>query len=73
MRLLFVKESLAWPRSSGHDVHCYQMMRALAAQGHSISLAAVHPPLPKALEGLAFQNLDCLNGTLLPRTPFLCV
>ena len=33
MRLLFVKERLAWPRSSGHDVHCYHLMQALGGRG----------------------------------------
>ena len=36
LRLLFVKECLAWPRSSGHDVHTFHMMRALASLGHSL-------------------------------------
>src|SRR5438105_12751755 len=29
LRLLFVKESQNWPRSSGHDVHGFHMMKAL--------------------------------------------
>ena len=46
MRFLFVKPRLAWPRSSGHDVHSYQMMRALARCGHSSGLATVVPACP---------------------------
>ena len=56
MRLLFVKEALAWPRSSGHDVHCFHMMRALAALGHEVSLATVKPAADEALAG-------CRSGT----------
>ena len=33
MHLLFVKERMAWPRSSGHDVHGYHMMCALVEWG----------------------------------------
>ena len=36
MRLLFVKHSLVWPRSSGHDVHTFHMMKACAELGHEV-------------------------------------
>ncbi|MEZ5317506.1 MAG: glycosyltransferase family 4 protein [Vicinamibacterales bacterium] len=52
MRLLFAKHSLVWPRSSGHDVHTYYMMKACADQGHEVSLATVTEPLGRALDGL---------------------
>ena len=52
LRLLFVKDSLAWPRSSGHDVHTYHMMRALAALGHRVGLLTAAPPVPEAVAGL---------------------
>ncbi len=52
MRLLFVKDSLAWPRSSGHDVHTFHMMRALAALGHRLGLLTATPPPPEAVAGL---------------------
>jgi glycosyltransferase involved in cell wall biosynthesis len=52
MRLLFVKDSLAWPRSSGHDVHTYHMMRALAGLGHALGLLTAAPPAPEAVAGL---------------------
>ena len=39
MKLLFIKQSLSWPRSSGHDVHGFHMMKACAALGHDVSLA----------------------------------
>lgn len=38
-RILFVKERMAWPRSSGHDVHTFYMMQALAESRHSVALA----------------------------------
>jgi glycosyltransferase involved in cell wall biosynthesis len=49
MRLLFIKESLAWPRSSGHDVHCFHLMKALAQLGHEVALGTVVPPPLEAL------------------------
>jgi glycosyltransferase involved in cell wall biosynthesis len=52
MRFLFVKARLEWPRTYGHDVHCYEMMRALAALGHTIALATDAPPVEAAIEGL---------------------
>jgi len=52
VRFLFVKELLAWPRSSGHDVHCYHMMRALTELGHEVSFLGRATPAPEALEGL---------------------
>lgn len=55
MRLLFVKDALAWPRSSGHDVHCYSMMRALARKGHAIALATARQVSPEAVEGLSLE------------------
>jgi glycosyltransferase involved in cell wall biosynthesis len=62
MRLLFVKEALAWPRSSGHDVHCFHMMRALAAQGHALALAMCQPAAPDAVRGLTLEMIACLDG-----------
>ena len=56
MRLLFVKESLAFPRSSGHDVHCFHMMRALMDRGHSIALVTQAQPSPEALAGLTLAG-----------------
>lgn len=61
MRLLFVKEALAWPRSSGHDVHCYHMMRALSRVGHDVALATVHRPAEDAVRGLPLGRYDCLG------------
>ncbi len=69
MKLLFVKQSQSWPRSSGHDVHGYHMMRALAARGHAISLATIVPPEPKALDGLKLESpVYRLAETRTPRS-----
>jgi glycosyltransferase involved in cell wall biosynthesis len=52
MRLLFVKEALAWPRFSGHDLYCYYLMRELAHLGHEVSLLTAATPGPEAVAGL---------------------
>jgi glycosyltransferase involved in cell wall biosynthesis len=52
MRLLFVKDALAWPRSSGHDVHCFHMMQALERLGHEVGLLTAKEPTPEAVAGL---------------------
>lgn len=66
MHFLFVKHALAWPRSSGHDVHGYYMMRALVELGHDVSLATVVPPGNQATEGLQLANLILLNAQDAP-------
>lgn len=55
MRLLFAKHSLVWPRSSGHDVHAYYMMKACATLGHDVSLATVGEPSSQAIAGLPLR------------------
>lgn len=57
MRLLFVKPGLAWPRTSGHDVYCYHMMKALAGLGAEVALATIAELHPRAVEG--FQPVFC--------------
>ncbi|MEQ8848764.1 glycosyltransferase family 4 protein [Botrimarina sp.] len=52
MRFLFVKPGLAYPRSSGHDVHTYEMMRALAARGAEVALLTREPATDEATSGL---------------------
>jgi glycosyltransferase involved in cell wall biosynthesis len=66
MHLLFIKEALAWPRTSGHDVHCYHMMRALGELGHQVALATVQPPGPAAIQGLDLAHADHLDGDAPP-------
>lgn len=55
MRVLFVKQSQSFPRSSGHDVHGYFMMRALQDLGSRISLLTRRPVSPEAVEGLELE------------------
>jgi polysaccharide biosynthesis protein PslH len=52
MKLLFVKEELAWPRTSGHDVHTYYMMQAIRKLGHDVGMITRNPALSQATEGL---------------------
>ena len=58
MRILFYKADFAWPRASGHDVHTYQMMRALAGLG---GCAEIDPDLMEwhygDYEGLTPQQI----------------
>ncbi|MCE9529635.1 MAG: glycosyltransferase family 4 protein [Planctomycetes bacterium] len=61
MRLLFIKDSLSWPRSSGHDVHGYHLMRELSVLGHEISLATVSDPDPRAIEGAGLASRHLLD------------
>lgn len=69
LRLLFVKESQNWPRASGHDVHGYHMMKALAARGNDVSLACVVPPTTEAIAGLKLKALHSLpSGPLAERS-----
>jgi glycosyltransferase involved in cell wall biosynthesis len=55
MRLLFVKDSLSWPRSSGHDVHSFHMMQALARFGHEVGLLTAAEPASEAVAGLPLR------------------
>lgn len=52
MHFLFIKDSLAWPRASGHDVHTYHMLRALSQAGHGVSLTTRSEPTPESLDDL---------------------
>ena len=49
MKFLFLKYALNWPRSTGHDVHAYEMAKALAQLGSAVGLATVIPPTESAL------------------------
>jgi len=64
MRLLFVKHSLLWPRSNGHDVHTFYMMKACAELGHEVWLATVVPPEPPAVDGLKLAGTIRLSAPL---------
>ncbi len=62
MRLLFVKPSLGWPRSTGHDVYCYHMMKSLGELGAEISLVTVEELDPRAIEGIRLAFLGRLSN-----------
>lgn len=61
MRLLFVKERLSWPRSSGHDVHTYYSMQALVKLGHTVGLVTLHELDAQAIDKSGVSNLWCLK------------
>jgi glycosyltransferase involved in cell wall biosynthesis len=61
MRLLFVKRSLQFPRSSGDDVQCFHMMKALAELGAEVSLATVLDTNPRATDGIALAFSGSLS------------
>jgi glycosyltransferase involved in cell wall biosynthesis len=62
VRLLFVKPALAWPRSSGHDVHTFYTMKACADLGHEIGLVTSVPPVAEAVAGLPLAYVGDLSG-----------
>ena len=67
MKLLFVKQTLGWPRASGHDVHTFEMIKACSELGHEVGLATVTDTKPEALSGvsLAMQvRLTGINGSV---------
>jgi polysaccharide biosynthesis protein PslH len=55
MRVLFVKPALVWPRTSGHDVYCYYMMKGLAEQGAAVSLLTASPTSSAAVDGVTLE------------------
>lgn len=55
MKFLFLKRMLNWPRAAGHDVHTFEMAKALARRGHAIGFATVVPPSERALSGLPLE------------------
>ena len=62
MKLLFYKSGFAWPRASGHDVHAYNMMRAMAALGHDVALVTRDAPPDAALAGLTLVHRGVLSA-----------
>jgi glycosyltransferase involved in cell wall biosynthesis len=61
MRVLFYKHEFAWPRASGHDVHTYNMMRAMQTCGVQVGLVTRRPPPPAAVGGIEFEVLTTLD------------
>ena len=66
LRVLFVKDGFAWPRASGHDIHTYYLMRAMAEQGHTTALATFKRPDPRAIEGIADDELFVYGESSVP-------
>jgi glycosyltransferase involved in cell wall biosynthesis len=62
MRFLFFKAHLGWPRTYGHDVHSFEMMRALADLGHEVALASESRPSREAIAGLTLTDAWVLEG-----------
>jgi len=62
LKLLFVKHTLGFPRAAGHDIRCYEMLRAFQQLGHRIGLATVVPSLPAAIEGVQLDFSAHLTG-----------
>lgn len=67
MRLLFVKEELTWPRTSGHDVHTYYMMSAIQRLGHEVGLVTRRHCAPEALAGIELKYVSTLDKAGGPR------
>lgn len=70
-RILFVKRSLSWPRSSGHDVHTFYMMKALVDLGLSVGLTTLEPVSEEALGGLRLAFSGSLPGDSAPSPPLV--
>jgi polysaccharide biosynthesis protein PslH len=43
MKVLFVKQHLAFPRVSGLDVFCYELLRGMGSLGHTVTLVTEQP------------------------------
>jgi len=69
MKVLFVKESLLWPRASGHDVHCFHMMQALSRIGIEVSLLTGLRCLPKSVENAGLQSQWIFSDLERAETP----
>jgi polysaccharide biosynthesis protein PslH len=61
LRWLFVKERMAWPRSSGHDVHTFHVMQEMTRLGHAVALATVSPIPPEAVAGCGLEAEYCFD------------
>ena len=71
MRLLFVKHSLVWPRSSGHDVHTFYMMKACAELGHEVVAGDRRPIRSPGARRPAARDTDSARRPSRPtRAPF---
>ena len=71
MRFLFIKETLAWPRTAGHDVHGFHMMLALERLGHEVALLTAVRPSAEALQGLELVFHETLDRLAPPDLTWL--
>jgi glycosyltransferase involved in cell wall biosynthesis len=67
MKILFVKRSQSFPRSSGHDVHGYFMMRSLQHAGCRLGLLTAADASSEAIEGLDLVWQGTFSGLPEPR------
>jgi len=58
LRFLFIKHALSYPRASGHDIRCYEMLKALHRLGHQVALATVVPLARQTLKDL---DISCFT------------
>lgn len=66
MRILFVKQSMYWPRTVGHDVHAFEMMRALVGLGHDVALATASSTENQAIDGIGLAQYWALDNQDAP-------
>jgi polysaccharide biosynthesis protein PslH len=72
LRVLMMKAEMGWPRVSGHDVHCFHMMKALSELGHEIGLLTSKAPAPEAIQGVPlsfagqFSDATTIRDARLP-------
>src|SRR5262245_22975963 len=65
IRFLFVKSQLAYPRSSGHDLRAFHMMRELANLGHSVGLVTRVRPTDDAVRGIRLDFRTTLSERMV--------
>ena len=68
-RILFVKESMSWPRSSGHDIHTFYMMQALAQSGHAVGLATFDASPAEATANGGLEAEFCFADAVSQNNP----
>lgn len=60
---------MAWPRASGHDVHTFYLMQALARLGHEVALATLTEPHADAIADAGLSQHYCFAAnTISPRS-----
>jgi glycosyltransferase involved in cell wall biosynthesis len=65
MRLLFLSMTLPWPPNNGHRMRTWSLLRALAAEGHSITLLAFAYPADLAADTGPLRQL-CTDLEVVP-------